>query len=122
MPFQLIYRSRVARKVRFADAEAIAVSAAERNALASISGLLLYTPMYFLQALEGDQRAVEATFARISKDDRHEEVVTLLAVEVPERQFGSWGMRAATPSREMSAAVIGQLSGDAARELLLKSR
>jgi hypothetical protein len=122
MPFQLIYRSRVARKVRFADADAIAASAAERNARASISGLLLYTPMYFLQVLEGDQRAVQATFARLSKDDRHEEVVILLQAEVPEREFGSWGMRAATPSREMSAAVIGQLSGEGVRELLLKSR
>jgi hypothetical protein len=122
MPFQLIYRSRVARKVRFADAEAIAVSAAERNARASISGVLLYTPMYFVQVLEGDQRTVESIFARISKDERHEEVVILAKTEVPERQFGIWGMRAVTPSRETSAAVIGQLSGDAARELLLKSR
>lgn len=122
VPFQLIYRSRVARKVRLTDAEAIAASAAENNAKASISGLLLYTPTYFVQVLEGERDAVEATFARITKDSRHEEVVTLAKTEVAERQFGDWGMRAVTPSRELNAAVIGQLNGEDARELLLKSR
>jgi Sensors of blue-light using FAD len=120
--FQLIYRSRVARKVRFADAEAIAAAAAENNAKSSISGLLLYTPTYFVQVLEGNRGAVESAFARISKDTRHEQVETLAATEIEEPQFGSWGMRAVTPSREMNAAVIGQLNGEAARELLLKSR
>jgi hypothetical protein len=119
---QLIYRSRIARRVRFADAEAIAVAAAENNARSSISGLLLYTPAYFLQVLEGDKVAVESTFARIGKDNRHEEIVTLLKRDIQERQFGNWAMRAVTPSQEVSAAVIGNLSGEAALELLLSSR
>lgn len=119
---QLIYRSRVARRVRFADAEAIAAAAAENNAKLSISGLLLYTPAYFVQVLEGGRAAVELTFARIAKDDRHEEIEALAKREIEERQFGRWAMRAVTPSRETNAAVIGSLDGDAALELLLSSR
>ncbi len=119
---QLIYRSRVARRVRFADAEAIAAAAAENNAKLSISGLLLYTPAYFVQVLEGGNAAVELAFARIAKDDRHEEIETLAKREIEERQFGRWAMRAVTPSRETTAAVIGLLDGDAALELLLSSR
>lgn len=122
MTIQLIYRSRVARHVRFADAEAIAAVAAQKNARSSISGLLLYTPTYFVQVLEGARAVVESTFARIAKDNRHEDVVTLSKIEVQERQFGDWGMRAVTPNREINAAVIGEMSGEAARELLLKSR
>lgn len=112
----------MARKVRFADAEAIAAAAAENNAKSSVSGLLLYTPTYFVQVLEGNRGTVESTFARITKDTRHEQVETLATTEIEERQFGSWAMRAVTPSREMSAAVIGQLDGEAARELLLRSK
>ena len=119
---QLIYRSRVARRVRFADAEAIAAAAAKNNARSAISGLLLYTPTYFVQVLEGSRAAVESTFARIGSDDRHEEIVTLATREIQERQFGDWGMRAVMPRREVSAEVIGQLSGVAALELLLSSR
>ncbi len=121
MVCQLIYRSRVARRVRLADAEAIATEAAAKNAKLSISGLLLYTPAYFVQVLEGERGAVESTFERIAKDSRHEEVVVLAKTEVQTRQFGAWAMRAVTPRREVSAAVLGQLSGDAARELLQSS-
>lgn len=122
MLFQLIYRSRVARKVRFTDADAIAKAAAEKNAQLSVTGLLLYTPSYFIQVLEGDKRSVESTFARISKDERHEEVVILAKAEIEERQFGRWGMRAVMPTREVSSAAIGQLTGSSALELLLSAR
>lgn len=111
----------MARKVRFADAEAIAAAAAENNAKSSISGLLLYTPTYFVQILEGNRAAVESTYARIIKDSRHEQIETLATMEVEERQFGAWGMRAVIPSRELNATIIGQLDGEAARDLLLKS-
>jgi hypothetical protein len=113
---RVIYRSRVARQVRFADAEAIARAAAERNQRVQITGLLLYTPSYFLQVLEGEQGAIRKTMQRIARDVRHADIQVLDEREVAAREFGNWGMAArflGTQSDE-----IESLDGAGALELL----
>jgi Sensors of blue-light using FAD len=122
MLYQLIYRSRVARKVRFADVEAIAEAAAVKNAEVRVSGILLYTPTYFLQVLEGEKDAVETTYARIFNDPRHDDVTILKKSEIVVRQFGEWNMRAVMPSSELTAALLDPIDLDSALALLVRSR
>jgi hypothetical protein len=46
----------------------------------------------YLQFLEGDQAAVQATYERIRRDNRHLEVTMRASREAPERMFVEWGM------------------------------
>lgn len=62
------------------------------NERAGVSGLLLAGGRRFLQALEGPEPAVMATYARISADPRHFAVVQLSCRQVETRQFGAWAM------------------------------
>ena len=66
--------------------------ARERNLGAGLSGMLLYCSQSFLQLLEGDEAALEETYARIEADDRHNRLRKLLDVEAPSRLFGDWSM------------------------------
>lgn len=112
---RVVYASRVGRQVRYADAEGIAKAASARNALAELTGILLYTPSHFIQLLEGDESAIRSTLARIRKDPRHSELRIIDDVEVDSREFGAWAMVARHIS--MLPAEIERL--DAARALLL---
>ena len=57
-----------------------------------ISGLLYFDGVRFLQALEGPDDKVEATYARIQRDPRHRATVVLSRRTVPIREFGPWAM------------------------------
>jgi hypothetical protein len=63
-----------------------------RNTASGITGMLLYANGRFLQALEGEEAAVEETYARICRDVRHEEPLLLSRETIAQRQFGNWSM------------------------------
>lgn len=60
-----------------------------------ITGALICRDDLYLQMLEGPQDAVEATYLRIKRDDRHLEVRQMSRREIPEtgRLFARWAMR-----------------------------
>jgi len=58
-----------------------------------ITGALICRADLYLQLLEGPADAVEATFARITRDDRHVEVQHLVSRPVEKRLFPDWAMR-----------------------------
>jgi len=58
-----------------------------------ITGALICRADLYLQLLEGPADAVEATFARIARDDRHVEVRHLVSRPVERRLFPDWAMR-----------------------------
>jgi len=108
---RLIYTSRVARSVRYADAEDIALRAAARNEQAGLTGLLLYTPSHFVQVLEGAPREVAEAIARIGRDPRHSQLRVVDDREVDEREFASWAMAArfcAAQSTELQQLDLGR--------------
>jgi Sensors of blue-light using FAD len=115
--YRLIYVSRVARQVRFADAEEIARDAATKNAGNRVTGVLVYTPSLFIQVLEGQQSEVEATFARIEKDPRHQQVRVLAAHEVDASEFDAWAM-VARRIRALKNPAIDELTVDTALQIL----
>ncbi len=64
----------------------------ELNLRAGLSGMLLYCSQSFLQMLEGDADALEATYARVAVDPRHQNLRLLMDAEVPTRLFPDWSM------------------------------
>lgn len=70
----------------------IVQQAARRNKKAGITGLLVFVEGQFIQILEGESTAVEATFERICCDFRHAQVKLVDLVAVKERLFASWSM------------------------------
>jgi hypothetical protein len=64
----------------------------ENNTRDNITGLLLYKDRRFMQLLEGPQRAVCDTYARIARDPRHRDVTVLLEKETNDRDFADWSM------------------------------
>lgn len=67
-------------------------AARANNARFGITGALLFSAGCFAQTLEGSLPAIERTFERIQRDERHTEV-TILQVELSSRRvFGNWTM------------------------------
>lgn len=120
--FRLIYVSKVARRVRFEDAEQIAESSSEKNAAADLSGLLVYTPSHFVQVLEGDQGKVQAYFDRIKEDDRHEAVRIVSEESTDQRMFGKWAMKALMAGPQWTPEALEQLDREEALHLLMDTQ
>jgi hypothetical protein len=75
------------------------------NAVAEITGTLVFGDDYFLQCLEGGREAVNRLFAKISHDPRHDNVLLLGYEEISERQFGDWSMKLVLLSEKKAALV-----------------
>jgi hypothetical protein len=75
--------------------QGILMDARRCNARDGITGALICRDDLFLQLLEGPEAAVEATYARILRDDRHVEVRPLTRAPITDdgRLFGAWAMR-----------------------------
>ena len=64
-----------------------------RNSKADITGTLICRADMYLQLIEGPDAAIQATYQRITMDDRHVEIHLLLSRAVTERLFPKWAMR-----------------------------
>ncbi len=71
---------------------AILLDARRCNERDGITGALVCRHDVYLQLLEGPATKVEATYARICRDDRHAEVKELVRRTVEERIFADWAM------------------------------
>jgi Sensors of blue-light using FAD len=89
---QLIYAS---RPFGFDNAtlNAILIEARRSNPRHEITGALICRADIYLQLLEGPETAVDSTFARIARDDRHLEVKVLYRMPAENRLFPEWAMR-----------------------------
>ncbi|MBB4085887.1 BLUF domain-containing protein [Sphingomonas carotinifaciens] len=96
---QLVYISTVRHGVT-ADAAAILAASRRNNARADVTGLLFFDGKRFLQALEGEEAAVNATFTRIQADARHHALVVLSDRSVVARSFGGWAMAYRAPGED----------------------
>lgn len=64
----------------------------DNNRRDGITGMLLYRDGDFLQILEGEASAVNETYQRIAKDNRHGRVLVLDESDISQRDFGDWSM------------------------------
>ncbi len=68
------------------------IHARAKNQRINVTGFLLYDQGSFLQVLEGPPAAVEALYATIAADPRHQRLRILSRKTVAEREFGDWTM------------------------------
>lgn len=89
---RLLYISTARQRFTPAELDAVLRISRRNNSAVGVTGLLIAGGRRFLQALEGPEEAVQATFDRISRDPRHFAVVKLARESIAERQFGAWAM------------------------------
>ncbi|MCJ2133305.1 BLUF domain-containing protein [Methylobacterium sp. J-026] len=109
--FRLVYRSRCStdgtpEEVRRRIDQILTVSR-RLNAEAGITGALMFTGLFFIQALEGPASAVEATFDRICCDLRHSNIEVVECGPVLELAFGERSMSHLVPTAVAEAALYG---------------
>jgi len=81
------------------ELETLLGTSRRNNLRDDITGVLVHivdldgTRGAFVQVLEGDEAAVEATYARIEKDDLHSDLQVLTRGTAPGRDFADWSMR-----------------------------
>lgn len=81
------------------------------NARVGVTGALIFNSGLFAQVLEGVQTDVEATFERIQRDERHDDVALMSFGHVAERGFSNWSM-AFVGASERDAARFGGIAGE----------
>jgi hypothetical protein len=88
----MVYKSRCKGVADWNLVTSILASSNKNNPTNGITGVLVVTETQFLQVLEGEFEALNATFERISRDTRHHKVQLISFSEIEERKFGDWGM------------------------------
>jgi hypothetical protein len=104
---QCIYASSAGRHFETAELTALLQAARKNNDAAGLTGMLLYTEGSFFQVLEGVPDAVEALYARIELDKRHEQVTKIVTEAIPRRSFANWTMGFSQVSRKDLALISG---------------
>jgi len=101
------------------EIRSILLASRRRNAADEITGALIFNNGIFAQVLEGPRPAVEATFERIQRDDRHANVQVLDFAPIDERAFPNWSMGFLGGSRRDQAifADVARLTGFAPASL-----
>lgn len=90
--FELIYMSAASPTMTSAKARDIAEQSQMNNALADISGVLVFDGTSFAQILEGDEAAVRRLLDIIAVDDRHSNLSVLAQGATSGRSFAGWTM------------------------------
>lgn len=115
---QLVYISSVRPALASTfEPGAILTASRRNNARDNLSGLLFFNGRRFLQALEGTDTLVDATFARIQADPRHYALIVLSMRQIETREFGQWAMayrEAGDMAGDLALARVERLVGNAA--------
>ena len=81
--------------------------ARDDNNRLGITGMLLYTGGSFFQVLEGRPAVVNALYAKIELDKRHDRVTQIISEPIPMRSFDAWTMGFSTLSRDEVSGILG---------------
>lgn len=88
----LTYKSIANASPSKADLEALVGKARVRNRNLGVTGMLLYEDGSFLQTLEGPPDKLDALWASIKRDPRHDHIEVLSEHVVPARLFSDWDL------------------------------
>lgn len=92
MMIRLIYASTAAGPVTTAVTGTILRSAQAHNTASGITGVLCQGQGVYLQVLEGGASEVEALYARIVLDKRHQNISLRKREDIAARRYGNWAM------------------------------
>jgi len=90
--FYLIYVSSAKKLMDDDELLSLLHEVRKKNSRLGITGMLLYQKGTFMQMLEGDKKTVLDTYAKIKKDDRHKNILTMFTEDIDERNFEDWSM------------------------------
>ncbi len=112
--YRLIYRSHSLLPDGGKDQAGLAAilkQARSANAELGITGALMLYDDWFAQVLEGPQAAVEALYARIKADTRHDGVRLNEAGPAQKRLFGKWAMAVVAEHHEPDMPMVATTGG-----------
>lgn len=89
----ITYHSQATRPPTAAQLQHLVGQAQARNRKLGLTGMLLCDGSRFLQTLEGEPAAVDAVWAAIQRDPRHQRIEVLSQQLIPARLFSGWDMQ-----------------------------
>lgn len=104
---RIIYASTASFEFTAKDLVDLLTVARNENTKINVTGILLYTERSFFQILEGHAEAVNQLFAKIAKDKRHNNVVTIIKERISIRSFPEWSMGFADITQHDLESIIG---------------
>jgi hypothetical protein len=113
MLYTLIYSSVASVPMADGEVEILLARCQERNLADEVTGLLVHVRLgrdraAFIQVLEGPEESVEATFARIARDELHTDVTVLARTPIETARFRQWSMKFAT----VDESGLGELADE----------
>lgn len=90
---------------------ALAIEAAQFNALDGINGVLFYDDGRFAQIFEGVDDGVNDLLARLTRDPRHTGLKVAFEEKISEPLFRTWDMRLCKEEHELSSVAVARLTG-----------
>jgi hypothetical protein len=111
--FRLMYRSRnkIPADQRKAELGTLFTVARSNNKQQQITGALLIYGDWFAQVLEGAEAPVQALFATIEADPRHENISVIQSGMAGERLFSRWAMARVSEDGEPDIRLIAHQDG-----------
>lgn len=89
---QLIYTSHATVSLDKKALRDLVAGASRKNRALAITGMLYCADESYLQVLEGEEKAVLLLYADILRDDRHDDVRTVVIRPIEARDFPNWSM------------------------------
>lgn len=89
---RLIYISQATTGIDDQAIDAIVTASRAHNAAVGVTGMLWSDGTRFVQVLEGEAPALDATMERIRADPRHDAIEIVADRAATHRLFGQWGM------------------------------
>ncbi|UAK25696.1 BLUF domain-containing protein [Sphingomonas nostoxanthinifaciens] len=105
---QIVYLSVAAFDLKPDDCAEILSISQRRNSETDVTGLLVFDGSRFIQALEGPESSVIATFDRIKRDVRHRYLAVMRTCPIERREFGDWSMQGRFVTSTASAFELSQ--------------
>jgi len=90
--FHIAYVSFSFKSLTEKELEELLLDIRNRNKKQNVTGLLLYNDGSFIQVIEGEKETLNHLFEKISKDNRHENIVKLVEEPIEKRAFPDWSM------------------------------
>jgi DNA polymerase II small subunit/DNA polymerase delta subunit B len=89
---QIAYISTATQPMTTEQLIALLQQSFNNNTASGVTGMMLYGNATFLQALEGEEKVVDALYDKISKDKRHSNIIFLHRKAIERRQYDDWTM------------------------------
>jgi len=90
--YRVMYMSSARRFISDSELEELLETSRINNKKRNLTGLLIVKGRTFLQCLEGNKEDVEEVYEKISKDDRHDNIIDLVEEDIQSRMFPNWDM------------------------------